>query len=419
MGAAMTKTTATATATGAAAPDRLHALDAVRAFALLLGVAFHASMSFLEPRIWIVGDASTSPAMDVFFFVAHIFRMTLFFVIAGFFARMLLERRGAAGFVKDRAKRILLPFVVFWPIVLASIIAVVIWSAIQANGGTPPANAPPPPPLTAQTFPLTHLWFLYVLMIFYAAALALRGVFRLVDRGGRIGMGLDWIMRAVMTARIEGIMLGGALAAALWFKPDWLMWFGVPTPDTGLIPNTPALIAFGAAFGFGWLLHRQIDLLKIWERGCFLNLLAAIAFTLACLYLAGVAPQLAPAPKDWKKLVFAACYVLAIWTWTAALIGLALRYLSGRNAVIRYLSDASYWIYIVHLPLVLALQTAFAPLPLPWYGKFAGILSTAFPLMLITYHLFVRYSFVGAILNGRKMQRRAKPDTQAAFAAAE
>ena len=42
-------------------------------------------------------DASRSVELSVPFFVLHIFRMTVFFVLAGFFARLLLERRASAA----------------------------------------------------------------------------------------------------------------------------------------------------------------------------------------------------------------------------------------------------------------------------------------------------------------------------------
>ena len=92
--------------------DRLHALDAVRAFALLLGVVFHAGFSFIPgmiPGIWAIADTSPSATIGVLLFASHIFRMSLFFFVAGFFARMLFHRRGARGFWADRAKRILVP----------------------------------------------------------------------------------------------------------------------------------------------------------------------------------------------------------------------------------------------------------------------------------------------------------------------
>ena len=76
--------------------DRLHSLDAVRAFALLLGVVFHAGFSFLPgliPGIWAMTDNSPSSSIAVLLFTSHIFRMSLFFVVAGFFARMLFQQR--------------------------------------------------------------------------------------------------------------------------------------------------------------------------------------------------------------------------------------------------------------------------------------------------------------------------------------
>ena len=47
--------------------QRLHALDAVRGFALLLGVAFHAALSFMPgwpPGIWAMNDNSPSATID-------------------------------------------------------------------------------------------------------------------------------------------------------------------------------------------------------------------------------------------------------------------------------------------------------------------------------------------------------------------
>ena len=172
--------------------ERLHGLDAVRGFALLGGVALHATMSFFPgQQLWIVKDAAESVELSVVFYVLHIFRMTVFFLLAGFFGRLLFQRRGTGGFIKDRLKRIALPLVSFWPIVLTGIIACLIWAAIQANGGQVPANSPPPPPITVETFPLTHLWFLYLLLIFYAGALLLRGLVVMIDRKGGMRAGLD------------------------------------------------------------------------------------------------------------------------------------------------------------------------------------------------------------------------------------
>jgi peptidoglycan/LPS O-acetylase OafA/YrhL len=81
---------------------------------------------------------------------------------------------------------------------------------------------------------------------------------------------------------------------------------------------------------------------------------------------------------------------------------LALRFLNDHSPARRYIADASYWIYLVHLPLIVSLQVAVSQLAWAWPLKFALILGVAFPVMLVTYQLFVRRTFIGAILNGRR-----------------
>jgi len=66
------------------AAERLHALDAVRGFALLLGVVFHAALAFLPgPQAWLVMEQSRSATIAVMAFPLHMFRLTIFFLIAG------------------------------------------------------------------------------------------------------------------------------------------------------------------------------------------------------------------------------------------------------------------------------------------------------------------------------------------------
>src|SRR5688572_1531190 len=93
--------------------DRLHALDAVRAYALLLGVVLHGAAAFLAGFPVPIFLDTPSDGAPILYYVIHMFRMSAFFLIAGFFARVLVERRGVKAFVKDRAKRVALPLVLF------------------------------------------------------------------------------------------------------------------------------------------------------------------------------------------------------------------------------------------------------------------------------------------------------------------
>jgi len=390
-----------------AASDRLHGLDAVRGFALIGGVALHATMSFFPgQQLWVVKDATESTELSALFYVVHIFRMAVFFLLAGFFGRLLLQRRGAGGFVRDRVKRIALPLAAFWPIVLAGIIAAIVWAAVQAAGGQPLPQRPPPP-MTVETFPLTHLWFLYLLLIFYAAALLLRGLVVAADRGGGLRRFADRIT-AGLVGMWAPILLALPVAAVLALTPDWLPWFGVKTPDTGFVPNAQALTAYGLAFGLGWLVQRQSDLLAVWRRRWAFHLVLATVFTAGCLALIGPTPDVETGALGELTWAYALCYAMALWCWTFGLIGAGLALFAGRSPVRRYLADASYWIYLVHLPVVMALQVAVAPYDWPWPVKYGLVLGVGFALLLASYQLLVRHTFVGGWLNGRRAPKRGR-----------
>jgi hypothetical protein len=384
----------------APAPERLHALDSVRGGALLLGIVFHAS----SPFVLQIEDNNRSLALTVLFFTIHVFRMTTFFLIAGFFAHMSFHRRGVTAFIGDRLKRIALPLAVGWPIMFAAINAIY------------PATPPTPFPTFPQ-FPLNYLWFLYVLLECYAAILILRGGLALMDRSGGIRAGVDRLVRLLMrSGPLGAIIMAAPLGAAFAVGHKWAMWWGIPTPSGSFVTNPKAVIGFGSAFCFGWLLHRQVELLRMLERDWALNLMLAIGLITVSLAIVGLTPRWMPMEEDAMRLggadfairlVGAASYAVATWTTTFAVIGLALRFLSGFSPARRYIADASYWLYLIHLPIVMALQVAVSRLDWPWPAKFAAILAVAFPLMFASYELVVRHSFIGLVLNGRRVPRSA------------
>jgi ABC-type multidrug transport system ATPase subunit/peptidoglycan/LPS O-acetylase OafA/YrhL len=387
--------------------DRLHALDAVRAFALLLGVAFHAGFSFLPglpPGIWAINDSSPSTSIAVFLFVAHVFRMSLFFFVAGFFARMLFQRGGARGFWTNRLKRILLPLIAGWVVLFPALAVVWVWGLTKTFGTLPqaPANLPPSPPLA---FPLTHLWFLYYLLVLYAALLLGRRILVSIGGSGWLRRIADAAVSLAVRSGVAAVALALPLTLALYFRETWFAWFGVPTPDQSLIPEVASFVGFGTAIAFGWLVHRQRDLLDVWARQWAHHAAGAAIATAACLWMAGMTPAFVPAPPGLTKLALAFGYSTAIWCWCFAAIGLAMRVLSRESTSIRYVADASYWIYLVHLPIVAALQVAVGHLPLHWSLKFPLILIASFALLFASYRYLVRSTFIGQFLNGRRYPR--------------
>jgi glucan biosynthesis protein C len=394
----MSKTTST----------RLHSLDAVRGGALLLGIFFHAAFSFFPgDQFWLVVDSQRSEVVSGTAYVLHIFRMTIFFVLAGYFARMQTYRLGTGSFMRDRLKRIGIPLVFFWPIMMASFIALAIWGMIHANGGTMPENPPPPPPpMTLQNFPLTHLWFLYVLLVFYAVSLTLRRLLSVIRARGFVGNASDQMLHWVNAAGVLPIVLALPTAAAFILQPMWHPFFGIPTPEYGFVPNPIASVAYGTAFTIGWLLQRNPEHLRRAIRLWPVYLGAAIALTAYCISQIGLNVTYMQAIPEGGKTLYSVAYSLAIWTWTFGLIGLCTKMWSRESAVRRYIADASYWLYLIHLPVVMGLQVWVSQWALLAEIKYVLILGLSIPFMLLTYELLVRYTFIGWILNGKKRSRK-------------
>src|SRR5215475_2510561 len=93
---------------------RYAALDGLRGLMMLLGIYLHAAVAYSERGSWPWKDGATTAVFDASLGLIHVFRMPVFYVLAGFFAALLLEHRGPAGFVRNRAIRILLPFCAGW-----------------------------------------------------------------------------------------------------------------------------------------------------------------------------------------------------------------------------------------------------------------------------------------------------------------
>lgn len=111
--------------------DRRHDLDALRAFAMLLGIALHGALAYTATPYWVIRDDHTHWGFDMFIGAVHGFRMPLFFVVSGFFTAMLWRKRGFRSLAKQRGKRILLPLIVFG----LTILPLQVWIVGSIAGG--------------------------------------------------------------------------------------------------------------------------------------------------------------------------------------------------------------------------------------------------------------------------------------------
>lgn len=79
--------------------------------------------------------------------------------------------------------------------------------------------------------------------------------------------------------------------------------------------------------------------------------------------------------------------------------------MATQNRVLRYVSESSYWVFLVHMLGTIGFGALLYNLPIGPYAKMAlNILATTVACLL-TYQLLVRYTLVGALLNGRRLPK--------------
>ena len=99
---------------------------------------------------------------------------------------------------------------------------------------------------------------------------------------------------------------------------------------------------------------------------------------------------------------------ITVWALSFGITGLFIRYGSNHSPVMRYVSDSSYWFYLIHLSLTAIIPGLMAGWNIPALLKFSIVLTISVLICWITYHYFVRTTFIGKFLNGRKYSRSIK-----------
>lgn len=237
-----------------------------------------------------------------------------------------------------------------------------------------------------------HLWFLWFLCWMVAG-------FSLWAVAARWA---GWSMRprvwVVSPRRLLWLLPLTTLTA--WFMGRVLPNFG-PDTSTAVLPPLSLLAYYAVFFGFGVLYHDSDDvdgrLGRRWWWTLPVALLVLFPLGLAATYGDWLKGQ---APRPGARLVATLLQAAYAWAMCAGLMGLFRRFIRRERFWIRYLSDASYWMYLAHMPLVLLAQSWVRDWPLAAVWKFLMVCGGVSVILLVTYQLLVRPTWVGRLLNG-------------------
>lgn len=379
-----------------AVENRIHYLDNLRALAMLLGIFLHAGLAYANPAqaIWLATDPTSSITVDAVLWFIHLFRMSLFFLISGFLGHMVLQRRGTLAFLQGRLLRLGLPLVLCYPFLLASMTFIIMFAlsyvdnpqgligliAESMRHSTSEAESVRPGTM--------HLWFLYYLLAFSLIATGLSKLPPFSLRGFQRGR---WLCVSCPLILVPAVIAAGV---------------PLPAPES-FIPAWWPFLFYGSFFWAGWKLHSHPQLLE--RLDCQLLPLTVVSIIGYVIYyqcmpelsLAVLTNSSSPQPF-WERVT--AVVLTAYLSVSLTLIALILggRFLTQQYKALRLIADSSYWMYLIHLPLVLFLQTLLTPLTWPLWLKLATTVAGTFLPCFASYLVFVRYTPIGWLLHGKR-----------------
>ena len=414
--------------------DRLHYMDSLRATAMFLGLVLHAGVVFAQ---WTIDPMRSHDEPSMFLHYAmeliHVFRMELFFLVAGFFSVLLVRKRGLNYYVKNRVTRILLPFIIcitlLQPLLAAGYYLDIIGSneSLVAQYITylkTPGYIFREPVLIGSW--LWHFWFMH-LLIYFIACFAISSL--IIDKL-KIRLNLSSFMMNAVGGRLGIFLLTFMTYSILVFSPPWA---DVPRVGTSI----DVLLYYGLFFVFGALFfshQRSLDQIQANAK------YHIIPFLLALLILVPLIDELRlttqpeillqnwalfetvearsgllgnfpffqnpfnfsslNAPSEWHLM----CLLRAYTTWCGILFFICLfkKYQNKQTALGRYFADSSYFIYLLHFPI---------QLPISYYLRdriesallcFSICLIGSVVICLLLYHFACRGTVIGTLLSGRR-----------------
>ncbi|MEU5554465.1 acyltransferase family protein [Micromonospora sp. NPDC047793] len=358
--------------------QHLHYLDNLRVAMILMVVIHHAAQAYGPADWWYVEGSQDAPFLADLSAVGGAFRMSLLFFVAAFLVPRTIDRTGNWGFLRGRLKRLGIPFLVG----SATIIPALMYVHYREYRGYPPISfpryyldvflgfGPQPADWTGPIWPdlqFGHLWFIQNLLAFSALYVLFRWLGVLLRR-------VRPITPSTRTPDNPGLLIFTlALAAVVFLIRIWYpldQW----VPLFEFIQAEPARLAQYTAFFIAGVIAHRRDWLTRLPRSTGYTWLAIGAALTAVLFWTGTdTPFFAPGGASWAS----ACWTL---TETFLCVGLSIGLLTlfrdvfaGHNRLTRAMAANSYTIYIVHLPIVVALQFAFARAALPTLATFATV----------------------------------------------
>lgn len=370
---------------------REHHWDAIRALLMLLGIPYHVAMAYRAGQGWIMNSGEGALALTWLAQAIHAFRMPAFFIIAGYFAALLLARREPGVWLRGRFTRLAVPFVAaivtLNPLLnLLCELSNFQWADALRSWGHESA--------TSGGYWVRHLWFLVVLL--YCSAVAALAC-RLLPR----------LRMATLPARIDNLlarnlfwtMLATALLVGLWEAAAIELFYmgGLATNLIQAILRIDQTIEFMPYFLISCLICRAPALkAALYRFSPAIALFAIAALALDIMFR----NQLWPPYGRFLDM-------LAAVSVTQLLIATIKRIGDRPSPLVQEMVRASFVIYLFHLPITAGLVLVAKPLAIPVVLKALLVMGLTLAFSYAMWLLVRRSPLLLFLFDGRRARSPA------------
>tara|TARA_Y100001934_G_C12300593_1_gene749700 strand:+ start:335 stop:1462 length:1128 start_codon:yes stop_codon:yes gene_type:complete len=359
--------------------QRYHNLDFLRAFAMMMGLVIHAPLLFWAPDFAkVYGIDKIAPAEEWVNIMGRFissWRMPLFFSLSGFFAILVIERKGTLQFLRDRVIRVALTCVVFS-------------SLYDISDGS-------------FDFTTVHLWFLYELMIF-VLLFAMLYRFKIIK---------DLIYTNISPKLLVILALFIVLTVPLaYILNNWWHPLALKASTTYFDLKAGNMLYYFSYFLAGVILYsNQTIFSKLKNTRTILFL---VIFSLLAFFLRIYSDHLTIGQVDDLKkvaqmqfdpiLVFFNSIMIGTNSILFCLlfIGLGSKFIQSESAIISWFVELSYPLYIIHIIPVTMMSAVFYNAGLSQINILLLSVITGFIVCVILYYIFIKFTPLNWLING-------------------
>tara|TARA_B100001093_G_scaffold179360_1_gene171976 strand:- start:607 stop:1851 length:1245 start_codon:yes stop_codon:yes gene_type:complete len=383
--------------------ERIHSMDSLRATMMILGIILHSAVIYSPLTTQEIGDTLTlrDPiSSNVFngFIVAfiHSFRLQIFFLVAGFFAALLYYKRSPGKMIKNRILRILFPFLVFETF-LGPILSYTEQFSILTLNYVENKLA-----FSFSGLHIGHFWFLYYLIIITVLVTGMVYLLKIFSPLSKLMTNLFSKIFSIPLMRIVSFSCFTGLTyitmiCMIEIMPEKIANFFMPEPFPSeprirLIPNPISIIYYSSFYIFGWFLFKSKEQLNSLKKYDWLSFIIGLGLFIIFFNF----------EKSMTFIQFLILKSIMTWFLIFGIMGIFIRYFSDFSPIWKYVSDSSYWVYLVHMQFCYLIPCLIFNWKIGSILKVLIVISLTGLLCIVSYHYLVRNTIIGKFLNGRK-----------------